>query len=132
MNKGDLFGVLYLIGASKNLNFRKRLQKLICISKYDNKINYPFSFEFVRFHYGPYSFDLKRAMDNLIVAGLIEERLVGVGYSYSLTKKGEDKLNIIRKGFGTTEARKIETVWKTHQNKTVPEITKEAKHHFGW
>ena len=47
MNEKDLFGVLYLINSLKKLEGRKRIQKMVCIAKYNPKIDYPFSFNYI-------------------------------------------------------------------------------------
>jgi len=72
---------------------RKRLQKIVCTMKYKNKI--PFSFEFRRYFYGPYSEELADIVDSMVGTGLLREwsELLGpdvVQYTYQLSDKGEE------------------------------------------
>ena len=72
---------------------RKRLQKIVCTMKYKNKI--PFSFEFRRYFYGPYSEELADIVDSMVGTGLLKERseLLGpdiVQYIYQLSDKGKE------------------------------------------
>ena len=72
---------------------RKRLQKIVCTMKYKNKI--PFSFEFRRYFYGPYSEDLADIVDSMVGTGLLKEwsELLGpdvVKYTYGLSDKGKE------------------------------------------
>jgi len=61
--------------------------------KYKNKI--PFSFEFRRYFYGPYSEELADIVDSMVGTGLLKERseLLGpdiVQYIYQLSDKGKE------------------------------------------
>jgi len=61
--------------------------------KYKNKI--PFSFEFRRYFYGPYSEELADIVDSMVGTGLLREwsELLGpdvVQYTYQLSDKGEE------------------------------------------
>jgi uncharacterized protein YwgA len=83
-------------GAS--VNGRTRVQKDICILKYDAEI--PFNFEFEPHYYGPYSSELTDTVDTLIAAGLLEERieLLHPGilrYDYALTAEGKRLFSVI-------------------------------------
>jgi len=129
MDNKDLFGVLCIIDSFGELNFRKRLQKLVCISKYDKGIGYPFSFEFSRWLYGPYSVELKNLMDRLILGGIVKEEFSKNGYSYSLTEDGRHLLKKIPK---KDLEIKINKLIKMYGSKTVSEITTEAKAFYGW
>ena len=87
MNEKDLFGILHIIDSLGELNGRKRIQKMVCIGKYNPEVNYPFSFQYIKYLYGPYSFDLKETIDRFVVLGIIKEEK-NVGYRYSLTDEG--------------------------------------------
>lgn len=132
MENEDVFGLLSLISSYGKLSFRKRLQKIVYIGKNDPKIKYPFSFEFVRYHYGPFSFDLKNLMDTLIVGGFIKEDLEHSTYSYHLTERGTNFLQELKKEIGQEKIKKIEFTWKTYGDKSVSELTSRAKEIFGW
>lgn len=129
MKKEDLFGILCIIDVSGRLDFRKRLQKLTCLGKYDKEVDYPFSFEFIRYHYGPYSFELKDLMDKLITSGLVEERSVNYIYSYSLTDSGK---KVLAENSNDLLKNKIKILLDKYKNQSVSQITKEAKVFYGW
>lgn len=132
MENEDLFGVLFLIDSFKKLDCRKRLQKSVCIGKYDKQIGYPFSFDFIRFHYGPYSFDLKNLMDKLVLGGYIKEDF-GLGkYSYSLTGEGTNLFNELQKKMGQDKLNKLNLLVANIKGKNVSELTQKAKTDFNW
>lgn len=90
----DIFGILYLINkAGTWFTGKTRLQKMVLIAQLDKKIEYPFTFKYVRYHYGPYSFDLQDLLNQLQYFGLLEERnIVSGGYvgsQFRLTNEGE-------------------------------------------
>jgi hypothetical protein len=133
MNEKDIFGVLYIIDSFGKLNFRKRLQKLVCIAKYSNEIKYPFSFEFIKFHYGPYSFELKDCINKLIIIGLVEEKEANrIGYSYTLTMKGKNFKDLIKSKIDLSLIKRLKGLYASYSEKSVSQLTLEAKKFFGW
>jgi len=93
MNPMDFSLLLALLHAhGGTIIGRHRFQKLVCIMRYGRQI--PFSFEFIRYHYGPYSESLSSAIDTLVGVALFEEQRHTITdhiiqYSYSLTEEGE-------------------------------------------
>ncbi|MGB9659776.1 MAG: hypothetical protein ACPLY9_04555 [Nitrososphaerales archaeon] len=94
MSKSSDLALLLLLMRSSNdrIEGRTRLQKTVCILKYKHKI--PFSFEFRRYFYGPYSRRLQDAVNTLRAAGLITEKEVVlpegyIKYNYELTEEGK-------------------------------------------
>lgn len=70
---------------------RTRMQKFVFLAQEEGQI--PAAYRFVPFDHGPYSRELQNDLDELIAAGLVEEKAEGVGegrtrYSYSLTSWG--------------------------------------------
>lgn len=112
----DKFGVLYLINKGRVFSSRTRLQKLILIAKLDKEIQYPFSFDFEPYYYGPYSKQLSFYLDILVASGLVREDIVEKEtvdakiYHYSLTAKGKNFLNK-SKGAPKEDFKKIDRLW---------------------
>ena len=71
---------------------RKRFQKQVCILKH--KYEVPFSYEFIPYHYGPFSESLTAAIDNLVSLGYVKEiqsEYSGfLQYTYELTTVGKN------------------------------------------
>lgn len=91
----DFILLLHLINSSDRVEGRKRLQKMVCIAKNQDKV--PFTFNFKPYFYGPYSEDLSDTVDSLRGAGLIEEERINITdsvsqYQYFLTDKGREAI----------------------------------------
>jgi len=85
-----LLSTIYL--SKKHVKGRKRLQKTVCVLKYQHGV--PFQFQFRPYFYGPYSEQLAEAINVLEAVGLVtevEDELPSgvIQYDYYLTKKGE-------------------------------------------
>lgn len=132
MENEDLFGVIYLINSFTKLDCRKRLQKAICIGKYNKEISYPFSFNFIRFHYGPYSFELKEMMDKLILGGYIREEFARGKYSYSLTDSGKVLFLGLNDKIGKDKLNKLNKLVSSIKGLNVSDLTIKAKTDFNW
>lgn len=135
----DLLGILEIIRCAGQYFYqRTRLQKLVCIAKYEKKIQYPFSFAFYRHFYGPYSFELKDMIERLTVDGLIEEEAITEKknrcYRYNLTSVG---LSLLEKMEEQTELAedffKIKKMCdEFSKEKNIMEIISRAKEVYGW
>jgi len=132
MNKKDVFGILYLISKLESVRCRKRLQKIICIGKLDPEINYPFSFEFQRYLYGPYSFELRDVTENLVNLGMINEALEGGSYNYSLTPLGKKNLVLLGKEIGKERVALIKFIKKYPKETSLNNLVQTSKGYFGW
>lgn len=132
--KKDLFGILYLISKAPDVfEYRKRLQKFGVIAKYCKGIEYPFSFDFVRGQYGPYSFELGEAVSQLVSDGVLIEKRVGIaGYGYQLSKLGEQLLNELKEEMRDEDKRKIDNLWETYKNYTTESLVNYSKEVYGW
>jgi uncharacterized protein YwgA len=92
-NPTDLALLVMALGEARGpINGRKRLQKTVCLLKYQDKI--PFSFEFKPYFYGPYSEQLAEAIEVLESSNIVNEepRLLSndiIQYNYELTEFGK-------------------------------------------
>ena len=131
MDDSDLFGVLYIIDSSHKLESRKRIQKMVCIGKYNPQIRYPFSFTYTKYLYGPYSFDLKETLTKLISLGIIEENFKDNGYTYSLTAQGELLLTTLKSKVDASDIEKLKLLIKEYPtNKYLPALVADSKTFF--
>ena len=91
--------ILSAINAAGHIAGRKKLQKMIFISK---KLQYPFHEKFEFHFYGPYSEELTLKIEELRNLGLIEElkdKENGyLQYDYSLTDAGHEFLTLYKDG----------------------------------
>jgi uncharacterized protein YwgA len=112
---------------------RTRVQKDICILKYQDGI--PFNFDFESHYYGPYSSELTNTVDMMVASGILEENTIvlpiGVRrYDYSLTKEGKKLFATIE---NTLERKdpdflaKLKTKIGNLQGKTISEVITIAK-----
>ena len=131
----DFFGLLYII--KKSSNFFKgstRLQKIIMIGKYEYKL--PFSFEFVRYHYGPFSFQLHTLVNDLIRAGIIEKQdvssQVGLEAWYKLTNDGLSFFESMKKDISSDELEKLDKLWEKYRFLNKDALVVRSKELFGW
>jgi len=135
--KHDFFGVLYLINkASYYFKGRTRLQKMIMLATREDKIKYPFSFEFVRYHYGPFSFPLQDMISDLIRAGILEEQQimgpVGIESLYRLTDEGQRFLDRLKKEIPNDDKKKLDEIWEKYRFLSKDALVIKAKEIFGW
>ena len=87
--------ILSAIDAAGRIGGRKKLQKMVFISK---KLEYPFQEKFEFHFYGPYSEELTLKVEELCNLGLLSE-IKGkengyVHYDYSLTEAGREFLSL--------------------------------------
>lgn len=48
-------------------------------------------FDFVLYHYGPFSFDLREKLENMLAEGFVElDRVLGYGPKFSVTERGKE------------------------------------------
>jgi uncharacterized protein YwgA len=85
----ERYDLAKVIGWAGRLHTRKRLQKVVYMLQ--SAGCRPLNAEFQLHHYGPYSNELSRLSDDMVQAGLLEERAesngVGMQYSYTLTDR---------------------------------------------
>ena len=87
--------ILSAIDAAGQIGGRKKLQKIVFISK---KLDYPFQEKFEFHFYGPYSEELTLKVEELCNLGLLAEAKGKengyVHYDYSLTEAGKEFLSL--------------------------------------
>jgi uncharacterized protein YwgA len=116
-----------------SVNGRTRVQKDMCILKYDAKV--PFNFEFEPHYYGPFSPELTDTVDTLTAAGLLEERieLLPLGilrYDYALTTEGRRMFHVIEHRLAQERPLILKTLKeriRVLKGKSIPEVTALAK-----
>ncbi len=132
---GNIYGVLYLINKSGRFWGRTKLQKMIMLGQ--KEVEYPFDFEFVRYNYGPFSFQLFDLVSNLVVGGFLKEN--DVEYSsgakeaiYQLTEDGKEFLNFIGKHISLDDKKKLDVLWSKYHGYSMTQIVVRAKEVYGW
>ena len=106
---------------------------MILIAKLDNKINYDFSFEFLRHHFGPYSFELNSLVSQLASDGaLMEYGSGGGGYAYELSEFGKDILENVEQEIDPEDKEKIDKLWSEHKYMSSKSLIEKAKRLYGW
>jgi len=133
----DIFGILYLINkAASWFTGKTRLQKMVLIAQLDKEIAYPFTFKYIRYHYGPYSFDLQDLLNRLQYFGLLEERKVisggYVGSQFRLTKEGTTYLRDLEQRMPAKLKTKIDFLWDSLKYYSTPTLITQAKTLFKW
>jgi uncharacterized protein YwgA len=131
----DFFGILYLIDkATYYFKGRTKLQKLIMLAKIEEK--YPFSFEFVRYHYGPFSFEIQNVISDLVGTGVIEQQeiltAIGSECNYRLTEEGHKFLNHLNENIDQADKKKLDRLWDKYRFFGKEKIVTRAKEVFGW
>jgi len=138
-NLKDVAGILKLISKPiDSFNGRLKLQKMSMLGKLDDDIDYGFSFDFVRYHYGPYSKKLDKMVRRLVKLGYINESsYVTINqrkcYEYTLTEKGKSFLSQLEdRDELKEELLKIDKVWKRYKHYNQGQLVNKAKEVFGW
>ncbi|MCL1976871.1 MAG: hypothetical protein FWG55_02005 [Candidatus Bathyarchaeota archaeon] len=129
----DIVLLINFIGNCKKVEGRTRIQKDICILKYEDKI--PFNFDFASNYYGPYSHSLSETIDVLIAADLLTENITTLKtgfkrYDYKLTKAGQKMYaankNLIEHDFPVLKSKALKLC-----TLTIADVTTRAKNCSG-
>jgi uncharacterized protein YwgA len=128
--KKDLGGVLYLVGKARKdgFPFRIRLQKMILLGEIE--FDFPFSFDYSSYFYGPYAPELQSLLDRLVEDGLIKEECREIfennfGYFYSITPNGRFVLKKI--GLSKKLASGLDKLWDKYKNFSTGALVRTAK-----
>lgn len=100
--------LLLLLKLAGQIQGKTKLHKMVFLSK-EEEPRIDFGFEFTKYNYGPYSFDLTKALDAMETLGLIEVEtsiLPSTDFNGFQTKQFTYK--ITEKGLETTSNSKIE------------------------
>lgn len=122
----DIEKVLFILSKLREIAGRTRFQKIIFLLKTKERID--FSYIFVPYYYGPYSFELQLDINLLEAAGLLE--IIpkdGTLYLHRLTSKGEKLAAKVREKMDQLEKEKIEKALKKYERKSTSTLIKEAK-----
>jgi uncharacterized protein YwgA len=101
-----LISFLYMMkenGHQDKIEGRTKIQKIVYLTNRKHDI---LDFEYIGYHYGPYSKELQNTLDRMVVFNIVKEEIKRMGtnkqYIYSLTDKGinyaRDSLKNLRKG----------------------------------
>ena len=101
------------------LRGRTRCQKLVYLLRKIQGIE--FDYNFMPYHYGPYSRDLQTDLDTLVGLDFIEEE-IGLPYNYTLSSAGKKLAKKIEKEYGTESKDIREGVEKLQDISTSPLI----------
>lgn len=112
---------------------RTRIQKEVCILKYEDEI--PMSFEFKPYFYGPYSVRLSNAINALVATGILKETIVSVGfrayrYDYGLTRVGRKLFLSIKEKLKEKDpaiVSKLSSKIRELERMSIPDITAQSK-----
>ena len=130
----DIGMLLAFFGLYNNdVNGRTRIQKDICILKYERGVDLHFDFE--AHYYGPFSAELSDTVDTLVAVGLLEEKIqvlpTGVlRYDYGLTEAGKQMSVDLIRSLKKTDPKTIQTIQELIINlkdKPIGEVVKQAK-----
>jgi len=123
LSENKIAKLLTLLNTAKEIRGKTKFHKLIFLGEQEENINFGFKFE--KYNYGPYSFDLTRALETLANLGMIEISVTmfdstGNGgfqtkqFTYSLTKLGRE--NLEKMGVDGSDDKKIKILvdkWNT-------------------
>jgi uncharacterized protein YwgA len=130
MNRNFTLLILLFDALGGKIEGRKRIQKIVCISKY--KYNLPFPFEFYPYFYGPHSEQLQDILDILVSAKILEEKIEltpsgNIKYVYSLTETGKNLANMIKGQLDDKTILENLNKVKELKEREIEDLVKEAK-----
>ena len=68
--KSDLVKLLYFLKEARQIEGKTKFQKMVFLAQQEENLN--IGFEFIKYNYGPYSFDMTRGLEALEEIGLID------------------------------------------------------------
>lgn len=92
--------VLYVFSLSNEIKGRKKLQKMVYLI---NSLGWNAFSDYRLYLYGPYSDGLSYEILNLKEEGMLKEEISDKGYTYKLTKTGDDIYKILEKRISETQ-----------------------------
>jgi len=109
---------------------RTRLQKMIFLLKEKDGVN--FGYDFIPYHYGPYSQELQVELNLLEAAGLVQVKPEDKNlYVYSLTEEGKNVARKIEQKMDRTELEKLVNGLRYYKKKKTRFLIKMAKELVG-
>ncbi len=95
-NKKNLAQILLFLKHAKKIEGKTKFQKMMFLAQKENKLSK--EFEFIKYNYGPYSFELTKDVETLEKEGFLtiekeefttDNKFSGKRFMFQLTKKGE-------------------------------------------
>jgi uncharacterized protein YwgA len=117
--------LLKLIGMAEEINGATRLQKLVFSAEhYGRNIQTPtFNYSFIRWHYGPYSDEVKKDIDFLHENDFIDIN----NNTYVLTEKGEKAILVANHYFKESKIDEVlQAVLKRYEDMTLEDLLKRV------
>ena len=134
MISDKLLKLLLLIKSAGKIEGKTKIQKMVFLGKEEEELN--LGFDFVKYNYGPYSFELAKALNALEDGGLIkinmslvsspdEENVETKRFTFSLTEEGNQLISE-RQGIPEEVKNKIERLVKRWNNVPGSEIIRHV------
>ena len=122
----DIEKVLVILKKLGMIAGRTRFQKIIFLLK--NKEGIDFDYNFIPYHYGPYSAELQLEINLLEAADLLQViPQDGTLYMHRLTPEGESIADKIQRKMASSEKKKLEEALKKYRRKLTSSLIREAK-----
>lgn len=131
LDKSKLYPLL-LVDIAKKLEGTTRLHKMMFILK--QEYNVPISQRFIKYHYGPFSSELRDDINFFVENELIEQTVVALGVdadgypmlrtTYTISRKGKET---VEKCFSSKETEAFQKVVERWNAKPLTEVIKHAK-----
>ena len=130
LSNSELLVLLLAQSPEGKIEGRTRLEKVVYLLKQLGRVN--FTYEFVPYHYGPYSRELVEDLDQLEEFGLVDEVMntdeYGViRYDYLLTNEGAQLVEEIQLKLGKDELRNLMKAYDEWKDRRTYELIALAK-----
>jgi len=118
--------LLVILGMLREVRGRTRLQKTVFLLSENEDVN--LGYDFIPYHYGPYSQDLQLEVDLLEAAGLLQIRpRDGILYMHSLTEEGEAAARETEQEMDEAERDRLSKALRKYGRRSTNSLIKEAK-----
>ena len=106
---------------------RTYFQKLFFLI--ENELFKNLKFDFIKYHYGPFSRELNNLINNMVAEGIIEEHInvtkgMNIGHSYELTPDAEHILKKILINYDGNRIQKLKKFCEVYKHYTPSELLK--------
>ncbi|MCF2138072.1 MAG: hypothetical protein K9W43_12650 [Candidatus Thorarchaeota archaeon] len=128
-DSSDMERLICLVGTHGVIEGRTRFQKIVYLLKNQD---IPFSFEYIPYYYGPYSYELAEYIELLVSYGILKETKFHLAdgidrYDYQLTKKGEEIFKKIITDSRSSEFTEIKQFINKNKETNTGELVSSAK-----
>ena len=127
-NKKGIVQILLFLKHAKKIEGKTKFQKMMFLAQKENKLSE--EFKFIKYNYGPYSFDLTKSLEALEKEGFItvekeefetDGEFPGKKFIFQLTEEGE---NLIESEETKEDSNIIKNVVEEWNNKPMEDIIK--------